>query len=135
MKHLIKHQNTSLRHHFFPLYKFPLLTRPFSSVFKHVFIFMFSHSVIPDSLQPHGLQPTRLFCPQDSPGKNTGADCHFLLQGIFPTQGLNLRLLCLLHQQVGFLPLSHPGSPITTNFDFWPFKFRSNESLNSQKRL
>ena len=31
--------------------------------------------------------------PWDSPGKNTGVGCHFLLQGIFPTQGLNLGLL------------------------------------------
>ena len=31
--------------------------------------------------------PSRLLCPWDSPGKNTGVDCHFLLQGIFPTQG------------------------------------------------
>ena len=42
-----------------------------------------------DSLQPHGLQPTRFLCPWDSPGKNTGVGCHFLLQGIFPTQGSN----------------------------------------------
>ena len=35
----------------------------------------------------HG--PTRLLCPWDSPGKNTGVGCHFLLQGIFPTQGSN----------------------------------------------
>ena len=32
-------------------------------------------------------------CPWDSPGKNTGMDCHSLLQGIFPTQGLNPGLL------------------------------------------
>ena len=37
-----------------------------------------------DSLQPHGL-PTRLLCPRNSPGKNTGVGCHSLLQGIFPT--------------------------------------------------
>ena len=39
----------------------------------------------------------------DSPGKNTGVGCHALLEdwkGIFPTQGLNLHLLCLLHWQV-----------------------------------
>ena len=42
-----------------------------------------------NSLQPHGLQPTRFLCPWDSPGKNTGVGCHFLLQGIFPTQGSN----------------------------------------------
>ena len=33
------------------------------------------------------LQPTSLLCPWNFPGKNTGVDCHFLLQGIFPTQG------------------------------------------------
>ena len=32
-------------------------------------------------------------CPQNFPGKNTGVGYHFLLQGIFPTQGLNLGLL------------------------------------------
>ena len=46
-----------------------------------------------DSLRPHVLQPTRLFCPQDSLGKNTGMGCHSLLQGIFPTQGSNPGLL------------------------------------------
>ena len=35
----------------------------------------------------------RLLCPWDSPGKNTGVGCHFLLQGIFLTQGLNPHLL------------------------------------------
>ena len=42
------------------------------------------------------------------PGENTGVGCPALLQGIFPTRGLNL---CLLHWQVGYLPLSHQGSP------------------------
>ena len=37
-------------------------------------------SVMSDSVRPHGLQPTRLLCPWDSPGKNTGVGCHFLLQ-------------------------------------------------------
>ena len=37
-------------------------------------------------LRSHGLWPTRLFYPWDFPGKNTGVGCHFLLQGIFPTQ-------------------------------------------------
>ena len=34
---------------------------------------------------------------EDSPGKNTGVGCHALLQGTFPTQGLNQGFLCLLH--------------------------------------
>ena len=33
-----------------------------------------------DSVRPHRRQPTRLPCPWDSPGKNTGVGCHFLLQ-------------------------------------------------------
>ena len=52
-----------------------------------------SHSVVSDSLQPHGLLPMGLLCPWDFPGKNTGVGCHALLQGIFPTQGLNPGLL------------------------------------------
>ena len=47
-------------------------------------------------------------CPWDFPGKNTGVGCHFLLQGIFPTQGLNPRLL---YCQADSLPLSYLGSP------------------------
>ena len=44
-------------------------------------------------LWPHGLQHTRLLCPWDFPGKNTGVGCHFLLQGFFPTWRLNPHLL------------------------------------------
>ena len=40
------------------------------------------------TLRPHGLRPARLLCPWDSPGKNAEVGCHFLLQGIFPTQGI-----------------------------------------------
>ena len=47
------------------------------------------HSVMSSSLQPHGQHPVRLLCPWNSPGKNTGVGFHFLLQGIFLTQGLN----------------------------------------------
>ena len=42
--------------------------------------YMLSHSVVSDSLQTHGLQPARLLCPWDFPGKNSGVGCHFLLQ-------------------------------------------------------
>ena len=41
-----------------------------------------NHTVMPDSLWPHGLWPTRLLCPWDSPGKNTWVGSHSLLQGI-----------------------------------------------------
>ena len=58
--------------------------------------------------------PDRLICPLGTfSGKNTGMGCHPLLQGIFPTQGPNLLLLCLLHWKVGSLPLGLPGKPAT----------------------
>ena len=67
-------------------------------------------------VQPHGLQPTSLFCPQDFPGKKTGVGCHFPLEGIFMTQGSNP---CLLHWQADSLPMSQLGSnyfPIKNKF-------------------
>ena len=66
-----------------------------------------SHSVVSNSLWPHGLQLTRLRCPYSSPGKNTGVDSHSLVQGIFPTQVSNPSLIC---KQILY-PLSHQGSP------------------------
>ena len=71
-------------------------------------------SVMSNSLRSYVLYSARLLCPLDFPGKTTGVDCHFLLQGIFPTKGLNLHLLWLLHWQADSLPLSHLGSPFWT---------------------
>ena len=48
-----------------------------------------SLSVMPNSLWPHGLEPTCILSPWDSPGRNTGVGYHSLLQGSFPTQGSN----------------------------------------------
>ena len=50
----------------------------------------------------------RLLCPWDSPGKNTGVGCHFLLQGIFPTQESNTGLL---HCRQMIYQLTYEGSP------------------------
>ena len=60
-----------------------------------------------NSLQCHGLEPTRLLCPWNSPGKDTGVGCHFSLQGIFPTQGSTPGLL---HCRQTLYCLSHQGS-------------------------
>ena len=72
-------------------------------------------SVVSDSLQPHGLLPTRFLCPWDFPGKNTGVGCHFFLQEIFPTQGLNPDLP---HCRQMFYHLSQQGRP-TSVYDTW----------------
>ena len=66
-----------------------------------------SRSVVSNSSQLHGLQPTRLLCPWDFPSKSTGMGCHALLQGIFPTQGSNP--LCLMS------PESPAGGFFTTS--------------------
>ena len=65
-------------------------------------------SVVSNSLLLHGLYiahqaPLSIRLSQ----QNTGVGCNFLLQGIFPIQGSNLCLLCLLHWQASSLPLSH----------------------------
>ena len=65
-----------------------------------------SHSVKSDSLWPHGL-----YNPWNSVGQNSGVGSHFLLQGIFPTQGLNTGLL---HCRLILNQLSHKGSPSLT---------------------
>ena len=62
-----------------------------------------------NSLRPRGLQPTRLLCPCNFPAKKIGVGCHFFLQGIFLTQGLNMCLLYLLHREADSLPLYHLG--------------------------
>ena len=55
----------------------------------------------------HALQSTRLLCPWNFPGKNTGVGCHLLLQGIFPIQESKPNLL-----QADSLPLSSLGNAL-----------------------
>ena len=70
-----------------------------------------SPSVVSNSLRPHGLQPTKHLCSWDFPDKNTRVDCHFLLQGFFPTQGSNPDLR---HCKQILYCVSHPGTHWTT---------------------
>ena len=67
---------------------------------------MYAKSPQYNSLQPRAPLSTRLLCPWDSLGKNTGVSCHAFLWRIFPTQGSNPRLLCLLNWQARSLPLA-----------------------------
>ena len=80
-----------------------------------------SHSVVSDSLRPFfWLELTRVLCPWDFPGKNTGVGCHFLLQWIFLTQELKLRLLWILYWQVDSWPAEPSEMPRSSHFSF-PF--------------
>ena len=71
-----------------------------------------SRSVVIHSLRPRGLQPARRLCPWDSPGKNTGVGCCFLLQGIFPSWAGSRAL------QVDSLPSEQLGKPRYTKWHY-----------------
>ena len=58
------------------------------------------------TLQHHRLQPARLLCPWDSPGKKTGVGCRFSLEGIFPTLGIKFMSPLSPTLQADSLPLS-----------------------------
>ena len=76
---------------------FPVTTLPGVSAPRLLSAHMqLSHSVVFDVLQHVGLEPAKLLCPWDFPGRNTGLGCHFLLQRIFLTQE---SYPCLLHCQ------------------------------------
>ena len=70
----------------------------------------------PNSWRCHGLSPTRLPCPWNPSGQNTGVGCHFHLQGVFLTQGLNPGLL---HCRRMLYHLSYEGSPKFTRAGFY----------------
>ena len=83
------------------------------------------------TLQTHGLWPARLLYPWNSPGKNTGLDCHALLQGSISTHGLNqgLSLHCgQIHYRLRHRPywintyiikfFQKPLLPLQTNLQF-----------------
>ena len=70
-------------------------------IYSKMFIIVFTYNTkvkmlniqLCPTLGPHELLPTRLLCPWDFPHMNTGMGSHSILQGIFPTQGLNPGLL------------------------------------------
>ena len=88
---------------------------------KH-FYYSESHSVVSDSLWPHGL-----YSPWNSPDQNTGVGSLSLLQGIFPTQGSNPGLL---HYRQILYQLSHKGSPKILEWVAYPFSSRSSQPRN-----
>ena len=88
---------------------------------------------------PMDCSPPGSWVHGDSPGKNTGVGCHFLLHGIFPAQGSNPGLLCFLHcRQILYL-LSYCRSPpfLAESFKliYLPFGGKSYILVNALKRL
>ena len=81
-------------------------------IHTHIFLYLFIErkkvKFTSNSFQPLGLQPSRLLSPWNSPGQNTGAGSHSLLQGIFPIQESNPDLS---HCRQILYQLSYQGSP------------------------
>ena len=67
-------------------------------------------SVVSDSMRPRRRQPTRLPCPGDSPGKNTGVGCHFLLQCMEVGRETEVAQSCLTLRNP--MDCSPPGSSV-----------------------
>ena len=86
-----------------------------------------SHSVMSDSLQPHGL-----YSPWNSAGQNTGVGSLSLLWGIFPTQGSNPGLP---HCRQILYQLSHQGSPRRLEWVAYPFSRGSSQPRNRTRGL
>ena len=93
---------------------------------------LFSYSMVSNSLWPHGLEPTRLLCLWSFPGKNTGMDCHFLLQRIFPSTRErtsnnsvqnSLFYFIFVRQTHWFLDHSRGWKPFTNLF-IWKYKYK-----------
>ena len=71
-------------------------------------------SVLSDSLQPNGLQPSRLLCPWNSLGRNTGVGCHFLFLEIFPTRD-QIHVSCLAGGFFSIEPWEKPTNKAVTH--------------------
>ena len=95
-----------------------LLRQPFC-----LFAFLF----LGDGLDPCLLYNVMNLCPWDFPGNSPGVGCHFLLQGIFLTQGSNPGLL---HCRQTLNRLSHQGSPTTVERVDCPFSRGSSQPRN-----
>ena len=107
-------------HHYFPLVV--IIRYCIEHKIALVFYRKVKVKVASDSSCPHGL-----YSPWNSPGQNTGVGCQSLLQGIFPTQGLNPDLS---HCRSILYQLSHKGSPRILEWVAYPFSSRSSQPRN-----
>ena len=79
---------------FWELYSIIIFIKIISKKISECFTAAAVTSVMSDSVRPHRQQPTRLPCPWDSPGKNTGVGCHFLLQCMKMKSEIEVTQLC-----------------------------------------
>ena len=86
-----------------------------------------------DSVRPHGLQPTKLPRPWDSPGKNTGVGCHLLLQCMKVKSESEVAQSCLTLSDP--MDCSPPGSSIHGIFQARELEWGANTTVKLTKYL
>ena len=98
---------------------------PFPSPMHESEKWKWSRSVVSNSSRPHGLQPTRLLCPWDFPGKNTGVGCHWTRQHIkkqrryFANKGLSSQGYGFSSSHVWMWELYYKENWAPKNWCFW----------------
>ena len=122
---------------------------PFPSPVHESEKWKWSRSVVSDSSRPHGLQPTRVLCPWDFPGKNTGVGCHCLL--LLLLNRFNCVWLCVTPQTTahqaplsmefsrqeywsGLLPVEHSHVHLLTVYSLWLLQWNSARVEKLQQR-
>ena len=99
---------------------------PFPSPINESEKWKWSHSVVSNSLRPHGPQPTRLLCPWDSSGKSAGVGCHCLLQNCYLVCS-KLRMFSVKHidwhtmKTVGIASIVEKLGGLEPNRSIWVF--------------
>ena len=106
---------------------------PFPSPMQESEKWKWSHSVVSDSLRSHGLQPTRLLCPSDFPGKSTGVGCHCLLHSLYFSFWLSGHNNFKLFLKVFFKLQGNTFALLTIFIQFYPlpWRFNGNQGLFS----
>ena len=104
----------------------------FQKVSKYCSWLEHAHSVVSALCDPVDCSPPCSSVHGIFAGKNTGVGCHFLLQGIFPTQGSNLHLWCLLQWQVDSL---HWTTWIDLSIKLPVIEFEVKQKIKDKKRI
>ena len=79
-------------------------------------------SVMSDSLRPYGPRPARLLCPWDSPGKNNGVGCHFLLQLLYISLSLYPKKTNAAFEPTSPTVCNQSNLPTSRGKDYFIFK-------------
>ena len=106
---------------------------PFPSPMHESEKWKWSHSAVSDSKRPHGLQPTRLLHPWDSPSKNTGVGCHCLLLTNTTTKHIIVKLQKISDKENIFGETKEKKHPIYREVKIIIISIFTSETMQTRK--